>query len=92
MDEGKHERQAWRPLTPEEQRAIRKAYRPYEGWTHTRVVYTRPTAREVLEIYNRAHGQNPNISLKQVCEELNVNYASVRALKSRYAKQKKPKR
>ena len=52
----------------------------------------KPTARDVIERYNRAHGQNPHITLKQVCAEMDVNYASIRALKSRYAKQKRPKR
>lgn len=52
----------------------------------------KPTAREVLQRYNRAHAQNPKITLKQICEEMNVNYASIRALKSRYTKQRKAKR
>jgi hypothetical protein len=52
----------------------------------------KPTGRDVIERYNRAHARNPKITLKQVCAEMNVNYASIRALKSRYAKQKRPKR
>lgn len=90
MDE--RDNTCYRPLTPAEQEAIKNAYRPYKDWPHIHVTYQRPTARQVIERYNRAHGQNPKITLRQICEQMNVNYASIRALKSRYAKQKKPKR
>lgn len=52
----------------------------------------KPTGREVIEHYNRRHAQDPKVTLKEVCREAGVNYASIRALRSRYAKQKKPRR
>ncbi len=52
----------------------------------------KPTYKKVIERYNRAHAQNKKITLKQICEEMNVNYDSIRTLKSRLAKQKNRKR
>lgn len=49
----------------------------------------KPLYKQVIERYNRAHGQNKKITLKQICEEMNVNYASIRAMRSRDAKRKK---
>ena len=52
----------------------------------------KPRYKQVIERYNRAHGQNKKITLKQICDEMNVDYASIRVMKSRDAKRKKPKR
>lgn len=47
--------------------------------------------KRVLEHYNRAHGQNPKITLKQVCEKMSVSYDAVRQYRSRERKRKNPK-
>lgn len=91
-DEKKREEQpAYRPLTPEEQEAIKKAYRPYEGWPSIAVIYNKRklSAKEVLQIYEERRKIDRKLQLKTLCEELGVNYASIRATKARLAKQKR---
>lgn len=47
--------------------------------------------KRTLERYNRAHGQNPKITLKQVCEEMGVSYESVRQYRFRERKRNSKK-
>lgn len=47
--------------------------------------------KQVIETYNRAHGQNPKITLKQICEKIGVSYGAVRQFRSREQKRKKAK-
>lgn len=50
-----------------------------------------PTAKAVIEHYNRAHGQNPKITLKDVCVRLGVSYDNIRQYRSRERKRKTKK-
>lgn len=93
-DEEKREEQpTWRPLTPEEQEAIRKAYRPYEdkGFPSVAVIYNKPklSAKEVLQIFEERRKTDRKLQLKALCEELGANYKSILAAKSRLAKEKR---
>jgi hypothetical protein len=49
----------------------------------------RLSADEVIATYYRRHAHNRKISLKQVCEDLNVNYGSIRVAKVAYDKRRK---
>lgn len=42
--------------------------------------------KQVLERYNRAHGQNRKITLKQICEQMGVSYSAVLMYRSRNKK------
>lgn len=42
--------------------------------------------KQVLERYNRAHGQRKKITLKQVCDDMGVSYDAVRKYRSREKK------
>lgn len=44
--------------------------------------------RQVIEKYNRAHGQNPKITLKEICAREGVSYDAVRQFRSRERKRK----
>lgn len=47
--------------------------------------------KQVIEKYNRAHGQNRKITLKAICEREGVSYDAVRQFRSRDRKRKKAK-
>lgn len=47
--------------------------------------------RQVIERFNRAHGQNRKITLKQICEQMGVSYDAVRQYRSRERKRKTKK-
>lgn len=58
----------------------------------TRIIVRRrakPLYEQVYERWYRARGQNPKITLRQVCDAMNVNYDSIRVLRSRNRKRKK---
>jgi hypothetical protein len=42
--------------------------------------------RQVLQRYNRAHGQDHRISLKQVCEQMGASYEAVKKYRQRMKK------
>lgn len=42
--------------------------------------------RQVIETYNRAHGQNKKITLKDICAQEGVSYDAVRQFRSRSRK------
>lgn len=89
MNEEKDEQPKWRPLTPEEQEDIKSAYQPYDGWPSVDLTYTKPTYKEVYTRYRRRHAKNPKITIREVCEEMGVDYDNMRAAKSRATKPKK---
>lgn len=45
-----------------------------------------------IETFYRRRARNPKITLKQVCEELGVNYASTRVAKVAYDKRRRPRK
>jgi len=45
----------------------------------------------VISRYNRAHGQNPKITLKDVCAEMGVSYAAIQKHRSRTRMRKSQK-
>lgn len=47
--------------------------------------------KQVIERFNRAHGQNRKITLKQICAEMGVSYGAVRQYRSRERKPKNKK-
>lgn len=47
--------------------------------------------KHVIERFNRAHGQNRKITLKQICEQMDVSYDAVRQFRSRERKRKNQK-
>lgn len=47
--------------------------------------------RQVIERFNRAHGQNRKITLKQICDQMGVSYDAVRQYRSRERKRKNKK-
>lgn len=47
--------------------------------------------KQVIERFNRAHGQNRRITLKQICEQMGVSYDAVRTYRSRTKKRKTKK-
>jgi hypothetical protein len=47
--------------------------------------------KHVIEKFNRAHGQNRKISLRQVCAQMGVSYDAVRQYRSREQKRKTKK-
>jgi hypothetical protein len=49
----------------------------------------KPTPDDVIATYYRRHTHNRKISLKQVCEDLHVNYNSIRVAKVAYDKRRK---
>lgn len=52
----------------------------------------KPLIQQAIARYEREHKQNRKVTFKQICEQMGVNYASARVLKSRYAKQKKKRK
>lgn len=52
----------------------------------------KPTTAEILAIYKKRKRQEKLLTLKQVCEELGVNYGSVRVAKARIEKRKSTKK
>jgi hypothetical protein len=50
-----------------------------------------PTANQVIAIFYRRHSHNRKVTLKQVCEDLNVNYDSIRVAKVAYDKRRRRK-
>ena len=54
-------------------------------------VRSKPTAKEALAIFKKRKRTEKLLTLKQVCEELGLNYGSVRVAKSRNTKRKNPK-
>ncbi len=49
----------------------------------------KPTPEDVIRKYYRRHARNPKITLKQVCAEMGVNYASIRVTKVAYDKRRR---
>lgn len=47
--------------------------------------------RRVIEKYNRAHGQNPKITLKDICKQEGESYEAVRKFRLRNRKRKTKK-
>lgn len=50
----------------------------------------KPTYKEVYTRYKRRHAKNPKITIRDVCEEMGVDYDNIRAAKYRATKQEKP--
>lgn len=48
----------------------------------------KPTYKEVYERYRRRRARNPKVTIRQVCEEMGVDYDNIRAAKSRATKGK----
>lgn len=49
----------------------------------------KPTYKEVYARYRRRHARNPKVTIREVCEEMGVDYDNIRAAKSRATKHKK---
>jgi hypothetical protein len=47
--------------------------------------------RQIIEKYNRAHGQNSKITLKEICAREGMSYDAVRQFRSRERKRKSAK-
>lgn len=44
--------------------------------------------KQVLEKFNRAHGQNPKTTLKAICKQMGVSYEAVKKYRQRARKPK----
>lgn len=81
-----------RPLTPEEQEALKEAYRPYGGWPSVAYTYQKLSAREVLRLFEERRKVDRKLELKAFCGEIGANYNSIKAAKWRFAKEKRKRK
>ena len=49
----------------------------------------KPTYKEVYARYRRRHARNPKVTIREVCDEMGVDYDNIRAAKSRATKREK---
>lgn len=97
-DPDKQEQQpTWRPMTPEEQEAFKKAYRPYAELPSIDITYNKPaepTAEQIIANYYMRRGRNKKLSLRQHIKDSGTTLSEgyIRKVKVAYDKRHKARK